>query len=187
MAELEQRLLNKEMITELFTDEWREEVFYDYREKVVQLRNKMEIKIRGVKEKVRVKVYFQEVIPNGLAVVDWEVRWSSVKIGDGRLAALHEELINILNQEEYYLPYWVEENKYTAAIHLKTRSYYRNKHECNTYKLEREVEPELLLEAFADLARQNDSLEKTQLVFHNGKVYSRVLEDNKTLLTEEDI
>ena len=54
--------------------------------------------------RVRICVFFEEAIPNGLPVKDWHVRWSSVKIGEGRMAVLHDESMNVLEQEEYYLP-----------------------------------------------------------------------------------
>ena len=70
MEELQRRLLNKGIISHLFTDEWQEDVLYEYKIKTMQLRNEIDLKIRGVKVRVRICVFFEQAIPNGLPVKD---------------------------------------------------------------------------------------------------------------------
>ena len=72
MEELQRRLLNKGIISHLFTDEWQKQkdVLYEYKIKTMQLRNEIDLKIRGVKVRVRICVFFEEAIPNGLPVKD---------------------------------------------------------------------------------------------------------------------
>lgn len=125
---MENKALNKEMISELFDNDWYEKYLNDRGRDCKVLANMLEIKIKGVKAPIRVEVYFKEVTQNGLALVDSEVVFSTVNIGDGRQAAIDEALIARLDREEYYLPNWITPNKYVFVEHYTLENYYRYNH-----------------------------------------------------------
>jgi len=182
MTELSNQLFNKETINTLFVDEW-EEVVGTSSDKRRCIKNKIELKIRGVKELIRLNVFFVEVIENGLALKDWDIDYAPIKIGNARKITIKNTLLETLDKEDHYLPLWLSEHRYAAAKHLQMNY---STGDCHTLLMEKEVEPELLLEAYADLAYSSNNLERTQYVLHNGKVYERVVGNNKTYLSEEE-
>lgn len=183
MNYLNNRLINKEAVKSLFEQDYQEEWQRGYHNNGIYITNRLSLKIRGVKEAVRAKLYFKEPIEGSLALHNWVLEYAAVKIGEGRQAAIEDKIIETFDQEEYLVPYWTE-NRFQSCCHFK-KDYFRK--ECTSFLLEKDVEPELLMDVFADLSCASRSLEKTRLVLHNGKVYSRLLEHPDQLLTDEEI
>lgn len=184
---MENRLLNKELISELFEGEWYEIELRKHCENCIALANIMNIKISGVKGFIKIEVAFIEVDKIGLVLIGSEVIASHVNIGDVRQAAINTELITKLDHEKYYLPNWLTPNKYILVNHSFECHSYRNYHHAGYYFCIEKTEPELLLEAMADFASQSNSLARTQLVLHDGKIYSRLLASNEMIVTNEEM
>lgn len=78
---LPNQLLNKETIRALFLMDWTEEKISHDSNCIV---NEIELKIKGIKEPIRLKLLFKEPVEGKLTLHSWSVIRSDIKIGDGR-------------------------------------------------------------------------------------------------------
>lgn len=183
MNYLNHRLINKEAAREVFEQDYHIETVRGYYEKGFYVVNTLSLKIRGIKEAVIVELWFKEPIEGSLVLNQWKIKYASVKIGEGRKAAIELAIIDSFNKEEYLMPFW-NGNRYQSCDHL-IKNY--SSTESSSFLLEKNVEPELLMDAFSKMPYDPQTLSETRLVLHDGKVYYRLLSESEQLKTDDEI